>query len=101
IDAADPLPALERAQAALRSAPLPDGLAEELAGAAAGLGKLAVRSSATVEDQPGASAAGAFESRTAVEPAALADAVRAVWASAWGPGAWADVQLGGGSPADR
>src|SRR5215475_7359377 len=47
IDAQDPLPALERAQAALLAAPLPDGLAEELA-ARAGTGTLSVRSSATI-----------------------------------------------------
>jgi len=98
IDANDPLPALERAEQAILSAPLPDGLEDELAQAAAS-GSFAVRSSATVEDQLAASAAGAFESKTAVEPAQLVDAVRAVWASAWGPGAWAYLHARGASPA--
>src|SRR5439155_1272356 len=53
IDAADPLPSLERAQAALRCAPMPDGLEPELRAAADALAPgatFAVRSSATVED---------------------------------------------------
>ena len=99
IDDADPLPALEAAQRAFAGVALPEGLADELF-ASAGAGKLAVRSSATLEDQADASAAGAFESQTAVEPSALADAVRAVWASAWGPGAWAYLHARGRSPAD-
>ena len=100
IEPADPLPALEAAQEAFAKVALPDGLADELAAATKDFGKLAVRSSATLEDQADASAAGAFESKTAVEPAQLADAVRAVWASAWGPGAWAYLHARGRSLRD-
>src|SRR5437763_13235100 len=64
----DPLPALERAQAALAAAPLPAGLLDELCATAAPLGdRLAVRSSAlALEDSPTASAAGIFRSQIAV-----------------------------------
>jgi pyruvate,water dikinase len=46
---------------------------------------LAVRSSSTLEDRPGAAAPGLFASRLGVAPGELADAVHAVWASAETP----------------
>jgi rifampicin phosphotransferase len=50
--------------------------------AALGDGPLAVRSSATAEDLPGASYAGQYESYLDVAPGALEEAVRACWDSA-------------------
>jgi phosphohistidine swiveling domain-containing protein len=53
--------------------------------AAAGLQRLAVRSSSTIEDRPGAAAPGIFASRVGVTASDLDAAVRAVWASAEAP----------------
>lgn len=71
----------------LLSAPLPDGLEDELAELWTGIEDrahwgLAVRSSATCEDGTIASMAGLAETKLAVfGPAALAQAIREVWAS--------------------
>jgi pyruvate,water dikinase len=79
---------------------LPAELVDEVDGAlrAAGLAgaRLAVRSSATSEDGAAASFAGQFDSVLGVpsdDPRAVADAIRAVWASAFNPHALA---YGGG-----
>jgi len=72
--------------ARLTAAPLPARLTAELAAAlgALGAGPLAVRSSAQDEDQRDASAAGVFTTLLDVRGrAALEDAVRACWASAF------------------
>lgn len=50
-----------------------------------GTGLLAVRSSATIEDRPGAAAPGIFVSRVGIAVDELDAAVRAVWASAEAP----------------
>src|SRR5687767_6411659 len=55
---------------------------EVVAAARALGGTLAVRSSASIEDGAGGSAAGLFSSQTAVAIEDLVPAVRAVWASA-------------------
>jgi phosphohistidine swiveling domain-containing protein len=68
-----PEPGREAAIAALRTH----------VGASAGL--LAVRSSATIEDRPGAAAPGIFVSRVGIAASELDAAVRAVWASAEAP----------------
>jgi len=57
----------------------------EVVARAAGLGVLAVRSSATIEDGEAGAAAGVFSSRRAVPAAEVWDAVRAVWTSALTP----------------
>jgi phosphohistidine swiveling domain-containing protein len=61
-------------------------------------GLLAVRSSSTIEDRPGAAAPGLFASRVGVAVDELAAAVRAVWASAGTPlvRAYAEARGGGG-----
>ncbi|GAB4518175.1 MAG: hypothetical protein Tsb0020_36770 [Haliangiales bacterium] len=65
------------------AAPAQEAVLAELAARLRGLGgRFAVRSSAAMEDGASGAAAGVFESRLGVAPAALADAVRAVWASA-------------------
>ena len=68
-----PEPGREAAIAALR---------ERVAAVA---GPLAVRSSATIEDRPGAAAPGIFVSRVGVAASDLDEAVRAVWASSEAP----------------
>ncbi len=62
-------------------------------------GRFAVRSSAAIEDGARGAAAGVFESRLGIAPAALADAVRAVWASAESELARAYVAARGLGPA--
>jgi len=67
---------------------IPATMAEELAQAYRGLGegRVAVRSSATAEDLPGASFAGQHESYlNVVSWAGLLDAVKNCWASLWTP----------------
>jgi pyruvate,water dikinase len=71
---------------ALARAPLPSPLAQQVSAAldAMGGGPVAVRSSATTEDGPDASAAGQYDSflgRTG--ETAVIDAVRSCWASLW------------------
>src|SRR5690242_11417453 len=82
VDPARPAEAAER----LRAAPVP----EEIAGAALkayaalGSGHVAVRSSATAEDLPGASFAGQQDTYLDVSgDADLLDAIRRCWASLW------------------
>ena len=77
--------ALAHAERRIASAELPAALVREVAARAAVLGRLAVRSSASVEDGELGSAAGVFSSLTDVAPEAVWDAVRAVWTSALMP----------------
>ena len=73
------------------AAPVPEDLRAELAAVAsrvAGGGRIAVRSSATVEDLAGSSFAGQYRSILDVDPAdvdALESAVKLVFASLWHP----------------
>jgi len=64
---------------------LPPDLVRDVEKRAAALGPLAVRSSATIEDGEAGAAAGVFSSRTAVPPAEVWAAIRAVWTSALTP----------------
>ncbi|MFI6575307.1 PEP/pyruvate-binding domain-containing protein [Nocardiopsis sp. NPDC050513] len=74
-------------RAALESAPVPDGLRAAIVHAYAALGAdvpVAVRSSATAEDLPGATFAGQQDTYLNVVGAdAVVDAVRRCWASLW------------------
>ncbi|MBN9101713.1 MAG: phosphoenolpyruvate synthase [Pseudonocardia sp.] len=76
-----------RARAALLAAPVADDLATDVAAAYAELGSdvlVAVRSSATAEDLPGASFAGQQDTfLNVVGIGAVLDAVRRCWASLW------------------
>lgn len=86
------------AAAALREAPVPPAVAEELLDAyhALGPGPVAVRSSATVEDLPGASFAGQHDTYLGiVGDDAVLDAVRRCWASLWSDRAVAYRQANG------
>ncbi|HWO24433.1 MAG TPA: PEP/pyruvate-binding domain-containing protein [Kofleriaceae bacterium] len=76
---------LAAAAARIEEAELPPELVAEVAARAAELGRLAVRSSATIEDGAAGAAAGVFSSRVAVPPGEVWPAVRAVWASALTP----------------
>ncbi|MDH3678634.1 MAG: PEP-utilizing enzyme [Acidimicrobiia bacterium] len=92
---AEPVPALsERERACHRvddaflSAPMPDDLAAaviELADDVGAGGPVAVRSSATAEDLPGASFAGQYRTLLSVEPDQVLTAVRLAFASLWHP----------------
>ncbi|TMQ12060.1 MAG: hypothetical protein E6J91_21525, partial [Deltaproteobacteria bacterium] len=64
---------------------LPAELAREVADRAAGLGRLAVRSSASIEDGALGAAAEVFASLTDVAPGEVWPAIRAVWTSALTP----------------
>ncbi len=64
---------------------LPPDLVHDVEKRAAALGPLAVRSSATIEDGQAGAGAGVFSSRTAVPPAEVWAAIRAVWTSALTP----------------
>ncbi len=82
VDPRDPISAAER----LRGAAVPDDVAREILAAYAALGRgaVAVRSSATAEDLPGASFAGQQDTFLGVRgDEALLDAVRGCWASLW------------------
>jgi len=91
VDADDPSElagAAERAQSMIREASVPDSFREELLGAYDDLGAgmssepfVAVRSSATAEDQPDASFAGQQETFLNVDRDGLLEAVRECWAS--------------------
>ncbi len=85
--AADPAALATRARQALLAVPVPDDLAAAIADAYAALGEdvpVAVRSSATAEDLPGASFAGQQDTYLGVVGAAeVLDAVRRCWASLW------------------
>ena len=78
--------------------PPADLVAEVEAAVAALGGPLAVRSSATIEDSTAGAAAGVFSSRTAVDPADVWPAIRAVWASAATPLAAAYARERGAGP---
>ena len=69
----------------LKTAELPPELVREVDARAAGLGLLAVRSSATMEDGEAGAAAGVFSSRAAVPASEVWDAIRFVWRSALTP----------------
>jgi pyruvate,water dikinase len=82
VDAARPADAAER----LRTSPVPDVIADAArkAYAALGSGRVAVRSSATAEDLPGASFAGQQDTVLDVSgEEGLLDAIRRCWASLW------------------
>jgi rifampicin phosphotransferase len=82
VDPQDPPAAAER----LRTRAVPDAIAAEAREAYARLGggPVAVRSSATAEDLPGASFAGQQDTYlNVVGDAALLDAIRRAWASLW------------------
>ena len=82
VDPRDPAGGAER----LRTAPVPGAIAATACGAYAALGggPVAVRSSATAEDLPGASFAGQQDTFLNVAgEEALLDAVRRCWASLW------------------
>ena len=81
----------EQVDAAFRRVPFPDDLREQILATARQVGsgsRLAIRSSATVEDLAGSSFAGQYRSLLDVypdEPDAVLDAVRLVFASLWHP----------------
>ncbi|MGN6110588.1 MAG: PEP/pyruvate-binding domain-containing protein [Kofleriaceae bacterium] len=77
--------ALGEAARRIESAELPPALVADVEARALPLGRLAVRSSATIEDGEAGAAAGVFSSRIAVPPGELWPAIRAVWASALTP----------------
>jgi len=85
------LQAIEHASATICSAflaaPVPPEVADLVRASMATLrGAVAVRSSATVEDLPGASAAGQLETLLNISgEAAVLDALRSCWASLWTP----------------
>jgi len=82
VDPHDPAAAAER----LRTSPVPEAVATAAREAyrALGGGRVAVRSSATAEDLPGASFAGQQDTYLGVEgDAEVLDAVRKCWASLW------------------
>ncbi|HMC68332.1 MAG TPA: PEP/pyruvate-binding domain-containing protein, partial [Mycobacteriales bacterium] len=82
VDPSRPTDAAER----LRASPVPDQIADAArrAYAALGSGPVAVRSSATAEDLPGASFAGQQDTYLNVSgDADLLDAIRRCWASLW------------------
>ncbi|MGW3493178.1 PEP/pyruvate-binding domain-containing protein [Streptomyces sp. NPDC001020] len=91
LDATDVLDSLcLQLQHLIRHTPMPDSVAQEITRAchtslAAG-GRLVVRSSSNAEDLPGFSAAGVYDSVTAVRGTGkLLDSVRQVWASLLSP----------------
>jgi pyruvate,water dikinase len=77
--------ALEAAAQRIASAAIPAALDREVAERAAALGRLAVRSSASIEDGALGAAAGVFASLTDVAPGEVWHAIRAVWTSALTP----------------
>jgi phosphohistidine swiveling domain-containing protein len=77
--------ALEAAAQRIATAALPVALEREVAERAAALGRLAVRSSASIEDGALGAAAGVFASLTDVAPGEVWPAIRAVWTSALTP----------------
>lgn len=77
--------ALEAAAQRIAAAEIPEALDREVAERAAALGRLAVRSSASIEDGALGAAAGVFASRTDVAPGEVWSAIRAVWTSALAP----------------
>jgi phosphohistidine swiveling domain-containing protein len=87
----------------VRQAPFPAGFAQALAARLAALAppgaRFSVRSSFALEDEPGSVAAGVYESRTDVSADEVPAALRAVLASALGPGAGAYAEARGERPA--
>lgn len=82
VDPSAPSTAAER----LRSVPVPEAIARQIRDAyrTLGEGRVAVRSSATAEDLPGASFAGQQDTFLGVEgDQQLLDAIRRCWASLW------------------
>jgi len=77
--------ALAEAGQRIAHAALPAEVDREVRERAAALGRLAVRSSASIEDGVLGSAAGVFASVTDVAPADVWDAIRTVWTSALTP----------------
>jgi pyruvate,water dikinase len=87
-NAADMAADQDRVDAAFAAVPVPDDLAtaiRDLAERIGGDGTLAVRSSATAEDESSASFAGQYRTMLHVEPVDAVDAVRRCWASLWHP----------------
>jgi pyruvate,water dikinase len=78
----------EEVDAAFLAVPVPAALEQALVAAAHEVGdggRVAVRSSATVEDMAGASFAGQYRSSLDVDPEEVLHAVRLTWASLWHP----------------
>ncbi|HEX4824976.1 MAG TPA: PEP/pyruvate-binding domain-containing protein [Candidatus Polarisedimenticolaceae bacterium] len=73
------------ARAAILASPVPGDVRNSIEAASRELSasRLAVRSSATIEDGPQGTLAGLFDSRLGVSPASLVSSVRATWASLW------------------
>jgi len=92
--------ALAERAARAASAPVPPELAAEVERRAAGLGRVVVRSSVSIEDQAGGGAPGVFASVVDVAPADVWAAIRAVWASAMSPLAAAYARHRGVARAD-
>jgi pyruvate,water dikinase len=89
--------ALAEAAERIATARIPDELMAAVNDRVGELGHLlAVRSSATIEDQAAGAAAGVFSSRSAVHVEDLWDAIRAVWTSALTPLAAAYARRRGG-----
>jgi pyruvate,water dikinase len=89
------------ARAAILGAPLPDEVAEAVAAAQEALGtrRLAVRSSATVEDDSESSFAGLFDTALGVDGLdELLDRIRWAWASLWNARALRLLAASGRSP---
>lgn len=88
-DATDAINAIGHEVAAaeqrIAQAPIPPALEREVRALASALGRLAVRSSASLEDGVRGAAAGVFASVTDVAPDAVWDAIRMVWTSALTP----------------
>ncbi|HTL36762.1 MAG TPA: PEP/pyruvate-binding domain-containing protein [Kofleriaceae bacterium] len=88
---------LAEAAERIATARIPDELMAAVNSRVGELGHLlAVRSSATIEDQVAGAAAGVFSSRTGVAPDELWEAIRAVWTSALTPLAAAYARRRGG-----
>ncbi|MGW2816585.1 PEP/pyruvate-binding domain-containing protein [Streptomyces sp. NPDC001415] len=88
VDALDPL--CLQLQQLIRNTPVPESVTRQISQAfpapSAARGRLVVRSSSNAEDLPGFSAAGVYDSVTAVHGTGeLLDAVRQVWASLVSP----------------
>jgi pyruvate,water dikinase len=96
-DTADIGHVLGEAAEKIATARIPDELADAVNARVGELGHLlAVRSSATIEDQAAGAAAGVFSSRRAVPVDEVWDAIRAVWTSALTPLAAAYARKRGG-----
>jgi phosphohistidine swiveling domain-containing protein len=77
--------ALDQLARAIEASEPPPELAAEVAARVRRLGKLAVRSSISLEDRGAGAAAGVFSSRLAVAPDDVWPAIRSVWASVCTP----------------